>query len=202
MNSSSTKAVFLDRDGVINHKAPEGDYIRTWNEVQFVSGAIEAVASINRAGYKVFVVTNQRGIATGRVRVEDLLEIHLRIQREFARAGALISEIYYCPHDLSDRCSCRKPQPGMLLRAAKEHRLDLRTSWMIGDSLSDVKAGEGAGCHSVLLVSALADFSRNSRVRIVAESLEAAVPLILNLGEPASRFVRTQPVGTFRSSLG
>jgi len=201
MNPLSTRAVFLDRDGVINHKAPEGDYIRTWGEVQFIPGAVEAVASLNRAGYKVFVVTNQRGIATQRVRLEDLLEIHLHIQKEFALAGALISQIYYCPHDLGQRCSCRKPQPGMLRRAAREHRLDLTTCWMIGDSLTDVKAGENAGCHCVLLTSHLAGVLRNSQATLVAESLESAVPFILNLCEPATRFVRTQPFELSRSCL-
>jgi histidinol-phosphate phosphatase family protein len=198
MNSSSTSAVFLDRDGVINHKAPTGDYIRTWGEVQLIPGAVEAVALLNRSGYKVFVVTNQRGIATRKVRTEDLLEIHLRLQQEFALAGALISQIYYCPHDFSDRCSCRKPEPGMLKRAAREHRLDLLTSWMIGDSLTDVEAGENAGCHSVLLASPLADFLRDSQAPLVAENLEAAVPLILNRCEPAT-VARTRPVETFRS---
>jgi histidinol-phosphate phosphatase family protein len=201
MNSSSTRAVFLDRDGVINHKAPAGDYIRTWGEVRLIHGAVEAVASLNRAGYKVFVVTNQRGIATKKVRMEDLQEIHLRIQQEFAVAGALISQMYYCPHDFVDRCSCRKPQPGMLRCAAREHRLDLRTSWMIGDSLTDVEAGENAGCHNILLASPVDDFLRNSQAPLVAENLEAAVPLILNLSDPATRVVRTQPVPTFRSCL-
>src|SRR5690349_11793471 len=121
MEPLRASAVFLDRDGVINRKAPEGDYIGAWEEVQFIEGAIEAVASLNRAGYKVFVVTNQRGIATKKVKLENLLDIHLRIQQEFTRAGAVISQIYYCPHDLSAKCSCRKPQPGMLRRAAREH---------------------------------------------------------------------------------
>jgi D-glycero-D-manno-heptose 1,7-bisphosphate phosphatase len=201
MNSLPIRAVFLDRDGVINHKAPEGDYIRTWGEVRLIRGAVGAVASLNRAGYKVFVVTNQRGIARRRVRVEDLLEIHLRIQQEFAKAGAVISQIYYCPHDLSERCSCRKPRSGMLRRAAREHRLDLRASWMIGDSLTDVKAGEDAGCHCVLLASHPGGFLPNSQVPLVAESLESAVPLILNLCEPAPRFVRTQPFELSRSCL-
>lgn len=180
MNSSPSKAVFLDRDGVINHKAREGDYIRTWREIRFMPGAVKAVASLNRAGYKVFVATNQRGVATLKIRMDDLLEIHARIQHEFARDGAIISQIYYCPHDVSLRCRCRKPQPGMLQQAAQEHSLDLRASWMVGDSLTDVKAGESAGCRSVLLAPALPDLSGLSEVPFVAESLEMTVPLILN----------------------
>jgi D-glycero-D-manno-heptose 1,7-bisphosphate phosphatase len=186
---------------VINHKAPEGDYIRTWSEVEFIPGAVEAVAALNRAGYKVFVVTNQRGIATQKVRLEDLREIHLRIQQKFALADAVISQIYYCPHDLSERCICRKPQPGMLRRAAREHHLNLRACWMIGDSLTDVKAGENAGCHSVLLASHLAGFLRDSQAPLVAENLKSAVPLILDLCEPERRFVRTQPLELSRSYL-
>jgi histidinol-phosphate phosphatase family protein len=199
MNSLPARAVFLDRDGVINHKAPDGDYIRTWGEVRFIPGAVESVASLNRAGYKVFVVTNQRGIATQRVRLEDLLEIHLRIQQKFALAGAVISQIYYCPHDLSERCTCRKPQPGMLRRAAREHHLDLLSCWMVGDSLTDVKAGENAGCHSMLLDSHLAGSLQNSQGPMVAESLESAVPLILNRCQPGRRFLRTQPFELSRS---
>jgi D-glycero-D-manno-heptose 1,7-bisphosphate phosphatase len=179
MNSLPGKAVFLDRDGVINYKAPEGDYIRTWRELQLIPGAVQAVASLNHAGYQVFVVTNQRGVALARTRMEDLLEIHRRIQNEFARAGATISKIYYCPHDVSARCSCRKPQPGMLLRAACEYDLKLEASWMIGDSVTDVEAGRNAGCHTLLLAPRSAVTGLSATLR--AEDLASAVRQILKL---------------------
>lgn len=186
MSFFPSKAVFLDRDGVVNQKAPEGEYIRTWEEIQFLPGASCAVAALNRAGYKVFIVTNQRGIATHKVKTSDLLEIHDRMRREFARDGAVISQIYYCPHDLPADCGCRKPQPGMLQRAAKEHNLDLTASWMVGDSLSDVNAGERAGCRSILLTH---DPSPMLSGRIlIAESLEAAVPLMVNGHDADTRF--------------
>ena len=197
MEYSPKKAVFLDRDGVINHKAQEGDYIRTWDEIRFLPGAVPAVASLNRAGFKVFVVTNQRGVATRKVRMQDLLTIHARIQHVFALAGGVISQIYYCPHNTSENCGCRKPQPGMLKRAAREHNLDLRASWMIGDSLTDVKAGENAGCRSVLLGSHSRDLSKLSQAVLVADSLESAVRLILGLDERGSVLVSTQSTGTF-----
>jgi histidinol-phosphate phosphatase family protein len=200
MNSSPSKAVFLDRDGVINHKAQEGNYIRTWREIQFIPGAVQAVAFLNRAGYRVFVATNQRGVATLKIRMSDLLEIHERIQHEFARAGALISQIYYCPHDTSVRCPCRKPRPGMLQLAAQEHSLDLQASWMVGDSVTDVKAGENAGCRSVLLASTIPDLSVFSKPPLMAESLESAVPLILGRDKLNTSFVRTQPLELLRSS--
>ncbi|MGA8153348.1 MAG: HAD family hydrolase [Terriglobales bacterium] len=199
MNFLPSKAVFLDRDGVVNQKAPEGEYIRTWREIQFLPGAAKAVASLNRAGYKVFVVTNQRGVATQKVKTNDLLEIHDRIQREFAQDGAVISQIYYCPHDIAAKCFCRKPQPGMLQQAAQEHKLDLRASWMVGDSLTDVKAGENAGCRAILLTSASSSKSGLSGRFLVAESLESAVSLMLNRDDLQARFVRTQPLELSRS---
>jgi D-glycero-D-manno-heptose 1,7-bisphosphate phosphatase len=179
MSLLPSKAVFLDRDGVVNQKAPEGEYIRTWEEIQILPGAAKAVASLNRAGYKVFVVTNQRGIATQKVKTSDLIEIHERILQEFAEHGAVISQIYYCPHDLVEKCFCRKPQPGMLQRAAQEHNLDLTASWMVGDSITDVKAGENAGCRTILLTPDLSPKSLSARV-LIAESLASAVPLMLN----------------------
>jgi D-glycero-D-manno-heptose 1,7-bisphosphate phosphatase len=190
MSFSPSKAVFLDRDGVVNEKAPEGEYITTWQEIQFLPGASCAVAALNRAGYKVFIVTNQRGIATHKVKTSDLLEIHDRIQREFEGDGAVISQIYYCPHDLAANCDCRKPQPGMLRRAAREHNLDLAASWMVGDSITDVKAGENAGCHTILLTHDASPKSVSPRV-LVAETLQSAVPLMLNGHHAEARFVRT-----------
>jgi D-glycero-D-manno-heptose 1,7-bisphosphate phosphatase len=187
MNSSRSKAVFLDRDGVINHKAPEGDYITSWDEIEFMPGAVKAVASLNRAGFQVFVVTNQRGVATAKIKMEDLLHIHERIQQELADFNAVISQIYFCPHDTVAKCSCRKPKPGMLLRAAREHRLNLRASWMVGDSITDVKAGESAGCRNVLLTSHVPDLSGLSKAPFIAGSLESAVPLILEPCDPRNR---------------
>jgi histidinol-phosphate phosphatase family protein len=185
MISFQTGAVFLDRDGVINQKAPEKEYIRNWREIQFIPGAIKAIASLNRAGYKVFVATNQRGVATMKIRMEDLLDIHRRIQRACAQGGAVISQIYFCPHDIPTNCSCRKPMPGMLQQAALEHGLDLRSSWMIGDSLSDVRAGESAGCRTILLAPAVPYTPQGN---LTAASLELAVPLILEqCGSEASR---------------
>lgn len=199
MISFASKAVFLDRDGVINHKAPEKDYIRNWREIRLIPGAVEAVASLNQAGYKVFVATNQRGVATLRVKIEDLLDIHHRIQEEFAQNGAIISQIYYCPHDTPANCPCRKPRPGMLQRAALEHHLNLGASWMIGDSCSDVEAGESAGCRSILLASHAAAAQQFSDAPLIAESLELAVPLILQLSEVETKCKPAEEFELFRS---
>jgi len=198
MSFLRSKAVFLDRDGVVNQKAPEGEYIRTWEEVHFLPGAAKAVASLNHAGFKVFIVTNQRGVATQKVKTKDLLEIHDRIQCEFARDGALISQIYYCPHDLPANCCCRKPQPGMLHQAAREYNLDLAASWMIGDSITDVKAGQNAGCRSILLTIDLPATSLAAQT-LIADSLESAVPLMLSGPGVEPRFVERAAFELIRS---
>jgi len=140
-------AVFLDRDGVINRKAPDGRYITTVRDFAFLPAVTECVKRLNHAGFPVIIITNQRGVATGSIAA--LQEIHDRMLYEFAKAGALISDVYVCPHDYSDGCECRKPLPGMLLKAAADHSLDLAGSWMIGDSDSDVQAGKAAGCRTI-----------------------------------------------------
>ncbi len=146
-----TKAIFLDRDGVVNRKVPEGSYIQTLAALEFLPGALETVAEICRSGYLVFVVTNQRGVARGMVRPEVLDQIHSHILEAAARAGGRICRIYVCPHDIADACECRKPKPGMLLQAKAEFGIDMGASWMIGDAASDVAAGAAAGCGTVLI---------------------------------------------------
>jgi D-glycero-D-manno-heptose 1,7-bisphosphate phosphatase len=146
------KAAFLDRDGVLNRKAAEGLYVTRWDEMEFLSGAQEAVRLLNQAGYFVVVVTNQRCVAKGLITASELESMHARMLREFEAVGARIDAIYYCPHDFQPPCSCRKPQPGMLLEAARRYELGLAESWMIGDSEHDVEAGRKAGCRTVRLM--------------------------------------------------
>ena len=146
------KAVFLDRDGVINRKAPEGQYITTWKQMRFLPGVVKAIALLNRARFRVIVVSNQRCVAKGLITLEDLSALNQRMCRELAASGAIIDDAYYCPHDKRPTCKCRKPAPGLLLRAAREHHIDLAASWMIGDSRSDMEAGRSAGCMTALIL--------------------------------------------------
>src|SRR6266481_6189225 len=125
------KAIFLDRDGVINRKAADGEYITNWLEMETLPGALAAAVALDRAGYLIFVVTNQRGVAIGKILEADLNEIHRRMKQEFVDAGARIKEIYCCPHDVQVNCQCRKPKPGMLFQAAREHNLNLADCWII-----------------------------------------------------------------------
>src|SRR5271168_5259751 len=113
-----SRAVFLDRDGVINQPPPEGEYVTRWEDFHVLPGVVEGIALLNRAGFAVIVVTNQRCVAKGLMTVADLEKMHGRMTDVLARAGATIDETFYCPHELNPPCGCRKPAPGMLLRAA------------------------------------------------------------------------------------
>jgi D-glycero-D-manno-heptose 1,7-bisphosphate phosphatase len=174
-------AIFLDRDGVVNRKVPEGQYIRTWRELLFLPDTFGSVARFSRAGFKIFIITNQRGVALGKVRLEDLEDIHLRIRARFAEHGAVLTDIYFCPHDISDDCICRKPKPGMLLQAAKEHRLDLPACWMIGDAESDIAAGKNTGCKTVKIIPAESVTDTASQADMQARDLSSAARKILRL---------------------
>jgi D-glycero-D-manno-heptose 1,7-bisphosphate phosphatase len=137
--------VFLDRDGTINVKAPEGDYVKSWDQFEFLPGAADAVRALRDAGRRVVIVTNQRGIALGRMTEEDLADIHVRM----LEVTGPVDAIYHCPHD-DGECDCRKPLPGMLERAAAElPGVDLSRSVMIGDSESDMQAGRAVGARCI-----------------------------------------------------
>jgi D-glycero-D-manno-heptose 1,7-bisphosphate phosphatase len=172
------KAAFLDRDGVINKKAPEEAYITRWEDFEFLRGVPEAIALLNHAGFLVIVVTNQRGIARGIFSLDVLAQIHTNMSRELASSGAHLDAIYFCPHDKEPPCSCRKPAPGMLLAAAAEHHIDLQNSWMIGDSASDREAGKLAGCRTITITSP--PVPSEGTLEIFANSLLAATRIILS----------------------
>jgi D-glycero-D-manno-heptose 1,7-bisphosphate phosphatase len=142
------RAAFLDRDGVINRNAVQGEYILRWEEMAILPGVAEAIALLDRAGFVTAVVTNQRCVAKGLISARDLESLHLRLRAELSMSGAVLDAIYYCPHD-ANACECRKPKPGMLLQATSDLNIDLPASWMFGDSQIDVEAGQRAGCKTV-----------------------------------------------------
>jgi histidinol-phosphate phosphatase family protein len=145
------KAVFLDRDGVINQKAQEHDYIKSQDEFQLIEGAAKAIHLLNEQGYKVIVVTNQRGIARGLMTEQDLITIHEKMNNELQKHGASINGIYYCPHDIDVHCHCRKPKTGMLEQAAVDFNINKEASYMVGDSQSDIEAGVNFGIKAILV---------------------------------------------------
>lgn len=149
--SCSDRAVFLDRDGVINEKAPEGSYITDLSHFKLLPGALDAIAKLNQSKFRTFVITNQRGLSRGMVTPASITMMHEYLNDAVSRSNGCIEKIYICPHDYSDDCNCRKPRPGMLLTAAREFGLDLNKSWMIGDSMIDIEAGRRAGCRTAYI---------------------------------------------------
>lgn len=153
------KAIFLDRDGTINKYV---GFLRNIDDFTLLEGVGKAIRKINDSGYLAIVVTNQPVIARGEVTVEQLHEIHNKMETLLGKEGAYLDAIYYCPHhpdsgyagevkELKIDCDCRKPKPGMMLKAAKEFNIDLENSWMIGDGENDVLAGKNAGCKTALI---------------------------------------------------
>jgi D-glycero-D-manno-heptose 1,7-bisphosphate phosphatase len=143
-------AVFVDRDGVINARLP-GDYVRSWAGFRFLRGARPGLRLLREAGYLLIGVTNQRGIGRGLMSETDLAQVHRLMQAALARAGAALDDILHCPHDLPAACDCRKPRPGMLVRAIERHGIDAARSWIVGDSLSDLEAGRALGIPGILV---------------------------------------------------
>jgi D-glycero-D-manno-heptose 1,7-bisphosphate phosphatase len=143
--------VFLDRDGVLNEKMPEGRYVTTWDEFRILPGVPEAIARLNHAGWQVIVVSNQRGIALGLYTAADLEAIHAAFQRILSSHGAHIDAFFICPHH-ADQCNCRKPLPGLFFQAAAQFpTIAAATSVMIGDSLVDMEFGRGLGMATILI---------------------------------------------------
>lgn len=153
------KAVFLDRDGTINKYV---GFLRNINDFELIDGVAEAIKKINASGYLAIVVTNQPVIARGEVTFDELEQIHNKMETLLGIEGAYVDAIYYCPHhphkgyegerpELKFDCDCRKPKPGMLLKAAEDFNIDLSKSWMVGDGENDIKAGKAVGCHTALI---------------------------------------------------
>lgn len=153
------KAIFLDRDGTINKYV---GFLTNIDQFELLPGVAEAIKEINASGYLAIVVTNQPVIARGEITFDQLQEIHNKMETLLGREGAYLDGIYFCPHhpdkgfegevpELKINCDCRKPKPGMLLKAAKDFNIDLTQSWMVGDGKNDIQAGLNAGCHTALI---------------------------------------------------
>ncbi|MEO8163024.1 MAG: HAD family hydrolase, partial [Ilumatobacteraceae bacterium] len=142
------RAVFIDKDGTLIRDVP---YNIDPANVHLTAGAGQALRHMKNAGYKVIVISNQSGVAKGLFEERALLPVNERIQTLLAPYGVKVDAFYYCPHGPGDGCECRKPKPGMILRAAAGHVIDLQRSWMIGDILHDVEAGNRAGCYTIHL---------------------------------------------------
>jgi D-glycero-D-manno-heptose 1,7-bisphosphate phosphatase len=183
-------AVFLDRDGVINQN--RDDHVKCWEEFHFVSGATEAVARFSRAGVRVFVVTNQaiinRGIASG----ASIEAMHDRMRTELGRHGGLVEAVAYCPHRSEEQCACRKPSPGLLFELARRYAVDLGSAALVGDALTDIEAGQAAGCRTVLVLTGR---GRDELARATADG-KGGFLVAADVGEASEMLLRSSPVDT------
>lgn len=155
-HGSDMKAIFIDRDGVIN-KDPGGwtklNYVTEWKDFHFIEGSIEALKILKEKGIKVIIASNQGGVNRGVYSKERLGEINSLMLKEIEAKGGAVEEVFYCIHRDEDNCSCRKPKSGMLEMAAKKYGIDPKTTFFIGDDKKDIIAGKGIGCKTVLVLS-------------------------------------------------
>jgi len=194
------KAIFLDRDGVINeliYYQEQGivDSPFTVEQFRLLPVVGEAIKRLHAMDYKVILVSNQPGIAKGSLSEEAFEEIRNRMKEELAKEGAFLDGEYYCFHHpeakvdkLKANCECRKPKPGLLVQAAQDMDIDLPQSWMIGDNLTDIKAGKGVGCRTILLGRMKCELCRlmdeeDARPDAITSNLGKAAQIILKEGD-------------------
>jgi len=188
-NQQLRRAVFLDRDGTIGE---EMGYVNHIDRFQVFPYAAESIRQLNQAGIPVIVVTNQSGIARNIFPESLMHEVHRKMVADLAADGAWIDAIYFCPHKSEDTCECRKPKPGLLERAAREHSLDLSASWVVGDRYADLEMGHAAGARAILVMTGYGrgeyELHRNIWPRqpdALAGNLRDAVRQILQIGSRA-----------------
>ncbi len=178
-------AVFLDRDGVINEN--RADYVKRWEEFAFLPGIFHPLRLLAQNHVAVVVISNQSAIGRGLVSRETVEEIHYRMRREIELRGGRIDGVYYCPHRPDEGCECRKPKPGLLLQAARDLGIDLGSSYLIGDAVSDIEAALAAGCSPIMVLTGrgqqqLPVLRQRGLDHIpVARDLAEAVSMILHL---------------------
>lgn len=148
MTEQKRKCFFFDRDGIVN-RAPGPGYVESWEDFYLQPEFPVVLKKVTDAGYAAAIITNQRCVARGIITEEVLLDMHRRLMEMLKQEHGLeLLDIYYCPHE-RDTCDCRKPQPGMLIRAASEYNIDLHESWVVGDQQTDIETGKRAGCRTI-----------------------------------------------------
>ena len=170
------KTIFLDRDGVINK---EVGYLSRVTDFKFIKGVFDACLYFQKLNYKIIIISNQSGIARGYFNENDYLKLTEWMLGQFNNNGIKILDTFYCPHDPKSHCECRKPKPGMFLEAKKQYNIDMKNSWMIGDSESDIKSANAAGIINTILVRSghLIDES-NSNSKFTIDSIKQSIEVI------------------------
>ena len=167
--------IILDRDGVINYDSDQ--YIKTPDEWLPIPRSLEAVAALNRAGFRVLIATNQSGVARGYYDLEMLDQIHEKMMRELAAVSGYVEEIFFCPHHPDDGCACRKPKPGMLHAIQNKYGLSLSDLYFVGDSLADMGAAEAGNCKPLLVMTG------NGKKTLAQNTALVTVPQFADLHE-------------------
>ena len=160
------RALFLDRDGVLTRERP--DYVKSVDELEILPIRLDSLKKIREKGFALVVVTNQSVINRGLTTHEEMSRIHHKLLSELAKRGCKLDAVYYCEHRPDEKCNCRKPEPGLILRAARDLDIDIPSSWMVGDKEIDVEAARRAGC-------------RVERVQTNKGDLEEAIGRILEM---------------------
>ena len=183
----SVRHVILDRDGVLNHEAPEGSYVRKPEEFRWLPGALEGLALLRGAGLRLSVATNQAGVGRGVMSLAQLAAVHARMQADAAAHGAALDDVLYCPHAPEEQCDCRKPAPGLIQAAVARSGIAASDSLVVGDDRRDLEAAERAG-----VAAALVRTGKGRRTEVLLGN--AAVPAYDDLRELARAILAAERV--------
>lgn len=182
-----SRVVFLDRDGVICRD--RDDYVKSWDEFVWIPEAREALKRLNDNYYMTIVVTNQAGVARGVISQQAVEDIHEKMARDVSQAGGKIERVYYCPHKPEDKCNCRKPKAGLLLKAARDFAFNPKKSYLVGDKISDIEAGHRLGCTTIIINTGenRGNSMGQNRADYTVSDLSEAVDLILQIDSTKER---------------
>ena len=173
------KAAFLDRDGIIN---VDYGYVHEIEKFEFIPGVLDALKELTKSDFKIIIITDQSGIGRGYYTEEDYQTLTKYMLKEFEKNKIRIDKVYHCPHSPESKCSCRKPEIGMLEKAKKDFEIDFKKSYFIGDKTSDIQCGKNTGCKTILVKTGKAgnDMAYDVKPDFIAEDLKGAVDYILN----------------------
>ena len=172
------KTIFLDRDGVINK---EVNYLHRIEDFEFISGVFEACAHFIELGYKIIIVTNQSGIQRGYFKENDYENLSNWMIKQFNKQGIDILDSFHCPHSPESNCTCRKPQPVMLIKAKNKHNINMKSSWLIGDKEDDITSGASSGVLNTILVKSGHKINESaSKAKFILNSIHDSIKIIKN----------------------